>query len=250
METDTAKPCPGPLVAVAEMSVSYRKRFRRREVLKHLELTARPGQVTAIIGPNGAGKTTLLRVLFGVLAPDSGSCLIGGLQPDRYRGLHGIGYVAEAQTFPPHWRVRDVLARGVDLAGPPRHPVDPLRETTSLVGLDDEVVGQHIAHCSKGTRKRVALAYAFAPKPGIMLLDEPFVDLDPSARAALREMIAGARDRLATVLFATHNLDEVGRLADRVYVLEKGQIRLGIRPAEDKRVPDLGIELFLPPEDT
>jgi len=250
MEADTSdSPTRGPRLAVEGMSVSYRRRFRRRTVLRHLDLTARPGHVTAVIGPNGAGKTTLMRVLFGVMAPDRGSCLLSGMTPHRYRIQHVIGYMAETQAYPAHWRLCDVLARGVDLAEPPGHRAKALRAASALTGLEPDLVKQRVTHCSKGTRKRAGLAFAFASKPRLMLLDEPFVDLDPPGRTALRQHINAAREQEATIVFATHNLDEVTRLADRVYVLEKGRIRRGAPPKPDERPRDLGIEAFLPPEE-
>ena len=215
-------------ILVDRASVSYRRLFRRRQVLSEMSMTALPGQITAIVGPNGAGKTTLFRTLLGFLPVDAGKCLIDGLPPMEYRQRKGIAYQPETIEFPRLWNARDVLGCGVDLSGIPegeRH--DAYRRAISRTRFDAATLVRPARRYSKGMKRRLSLAYALIGEPAVVLLDEPFAGLDPPARHALRKEVTDARDRGATVVLASHELGEVERLANRAFILENGKIRPG-----------------------
>ena len=203
--------------------------------------------ITAIVGPNGAGKTTLFSVILGLLRPDRGACVVGGLQPAAYRCRHGVGYLPEQSAFPRGWTVRDLLARGADLSGAEGRP-DTFATALGRTGFDAGTLSKTIGKCSKGMQRMVGLAYALEGDPALVVLDEPFSGLDVRARARLRHEMRVARDRGAAVLFASHELLEVERLANRTFILEDGRVRPAGAQGE-RGSPGIGLEAELVGED-
>ena len=215
----------GSAVVMADVYASYRQRFTRVKVLGGIKLEALAGEVTAIIGRNGAGKTTLFRVLLGFLAPDRGSCLLKGMRAAHYRRLNGIGFMPEACRVPSQWSASQLLARGVDMAVPrPEERPEAYQAAVDRSGLDRGALASPLAAASKGTVRRITLAYALIGDPHLVVLDEPFAGLDPPARVRLREEIRSAAARGAAVLMSSHNLDEVRRTANCIHVLRNGQL--------------------------
>ena len=204
---------------------SYGTGLRRKVALRDVSFTAASGEVTALVGPNGAGKTTMFRVLAGFLRPRRGSCTVDGLDPGHYRVTRGIGYLPEDPAFPAGWTVRRFLARAVDLSFPPGDRSAALDHVIGRSGLEAETLAKLVHRCSKGIRQRVALAWALAGEPRVVLLDEPFSGLDARARVDLRHQVRSARERGAAVLMASHDLAEVERLADKTLVLHRGELR-------------------------
>ncbi len=223
---------PDVRVEVRDLRVSYRRMWGRDLALDGVSLEAEPGAVTAIIGRNGAGKSTLFRALLGFQAPDQGEILLGRLAPAEYRRRHGIGYVPETLTYPRGWTVAQILARGVDLSSDVADPGDALGRAMERANLGPEYFRKRVRRCSKGIQQRVKLAFALTGEPALVVLDEPFSNLDPPSRIALRDRIVETRARGATVLLASHDLSEVERLADRVYRIEAGRTE-PLMPLED-----------------
>ena len=211
-------------VQASDLVVSYRSVFRRVRVLGGLNLAARPGEITALVGPNGAGKTTFFAVLLGLLRPDRGRCLVGGMRPQEYRRRYGMGYLPQVSVFSRGWTARDVLARAVDLSASGERAA-AFDTAVKRADIDSATLSRLARRCSGGVKRRLGLAWALAGDPPLALLDEPFTGLDPRARAGLRSEMLAARDRGATVLFASHELAEVEQLADQVYILEDGLTR-------------------------
>lgn len=211
-----------------------RLRGERVRALDGVSLRAAPGEAWGIVGPNGAGKSTLLRLLLGYVAPSAGEVRVGGLPPRRYAERHGIAYVPERVTLPPAWTVGRALDAFAALAeaDEPRARIARVVAAMELEG----VVGRRVGALSKGTVQRLALAQAFLAERRVMVLDEAGDGLDPGWTERLRALISEwrAADPERVLVFASHDLEEVERVADRVAILGEGRVRetVDLRPAE------------------
>jgi iron(III) transport system ATP-binding protein len=199
-------------------------------VLTDVDLVVPDGTTTAVLGASGSGKTTLLRVIAGFLRPQSGRLEIGGravagdgvwVPPER----RGVGYVRQEGGLFPHLSAAGNIAFG--LPWPRRRHRDRVFELLELVGLPPELADRRPDQLSGGQQQRVALARALAPRPGLVLLDEPFSALDASLRAATRAATARALHAAGTTaVLVTHDQDEALSFADEVAILGvDGRIR-------------------------
>lgn len=225
-----------------------------------LSLDVAPGEVVALLGPSGSGKSTLLRAVAGLEPLSAGRVLWDGVDlagvPTHRRGF---GLVFQDGQLFPHRDVAGNVAFGLRMAGGPwrdpaarRARVAELLDVVGLAGFER----RDVASLSGGERQRVALARSLAPRPRLLLLDEPLSALD----RALRERLAGeVRDALVatgtTALFVTHDHDEAFAVADRIAVMDAGRLlqaappaRLWHRPASRRVAEFLGYEAFLPAE--
>ncbi|NJD10085.1 MAG: ABC transporter ATP-binding protein [Gemmatimonadetes bacterium] len=207
------------------------KRYGRRPgviALRPTNLAVAAGEVCAVVGPNGAGKSTLLALALGFLRPTTGQVLLVGAPPrDRHRA-GGVAYLPERFSLPARWTVAGAL-RG--LAALDREPDPGARVAAVLArcGLE-EVRARPIGELSRGLLQRVGIAQAWLAPAQVLVLDEPTEGLDPLWRLRLRELVAERRAAGAAVLLASHDLAEVERMADRVVLLERGEVR-GVLPA-------------------
>ena len=198
--------------------------FGRRRALDGVALAVEPGEVVALVGRNGAGKTTALRLAHGVLWPDSGAIRVLGLDPVR-QGLDvrtRASLLSEESALYPWMTVREILAFGGALA--PRWDARLASSLVERLGLEP---GAKIRTLSRGTKAKVALALAVAARPEVLLLDDPTAGLDPLVR---REVLEGILEALpgdgGAVLYASHLINDLERVADRVVFLDAGRVRL------------------------
>jgi sulfate transport system ATP-binding protein len=206
------------------------KRFGRTEVLRGIDLGVDKGELIALLGPSGSGKTTLLKIIAGLEWPDAGSLTVDGVDWLQVAAAdRRIGFVFQNYALFPHMRVRDNLAFGLKVrprAERPRRTViaaktDELLEFLQIAHLADRYPSQ----LSGGQRQRVALGRALAIEPKILLLDEPFGALDAAIRRDLRRWLRGVHDATgSTTIFVTHDQEEAFELADRVVIMEEGQV--------------------------
>ncbi|MFC8796653.1 ABC transporter ATP-binding protein [Promicromonospora sp. NPDC057138] len=224
--------------------------YGRETVLEDVDLTVAEGATTAVLGGSGSGKTTLLRAVAGFLRPGSGTVTVGGrtvagpgtwVPPER----RGVGYVRQDGALFPHVSVAGNIAFG--LPWPRRRHHDRVLELLDLVGLPAAIADRHPHQLSGGQQQRVALARALAPRPGLILLDEPFSSLDTALRAATREATARAlRAAGATTVLVTHDQDEALSFADEVAILTAGRFRQVASPRTVYREPvDAEVAEFL-----
>jgi iron(III) transport system ATP-binding protein len=210
------------------------KRFGGIPAVSGVDLTLARGQFLALLGPSGCGKTTMLRLIAGFEAPDAGEIEIAGQRvagpgfsqpPERRR----VGMVFQDYALFPHLDVARNIAFGL-----PRGPERGRRivESLRLVGMDG--YQERMPHeLSGGQQQRVALARALAPGPDVLLLDEPFSNLDAALRAQVRgevrQILSAAG---ATVIMVTHDQEEALSLADQVAVMQRGRIMQVADPYE------------------
>jgi len=202
------------------------RRFGEVVALDGVDLDVLPGEMMTVLGPSGCGKTTVLRLIAGLDTPDAGSIDIGGrrvsgvgasVPPERRR----VGMVFQDVALFPHLSVGDNIGYGLR-GDPDRHVrVRELLELIDLPGAGEQMPYQ----LSGGMQQRVALARALAPRPDVVLLDEPFSSLDAALRTQLRGDVREIlRTAGTTALFVTHDQDEALTLGDRMAVMVRGRI--------------------------
>ncbi len=179
--------------------------------------------ITGLLGPNGAGKTTLLHLVAGFLRPSAGRVLVEGEPPHgRPRIWRSLGFVPELEAIPTSVsgaELVEIVARLHDLPAP-RPAVDRVMRLVDLGAASDRPIGTY----SKGMRTRVKLAAALVHDPRILLLDEPFNGLDPRGRIAMIDLLRELAAQGRTIVFSSHILEEVERLAERIVVVYAGRL--------------------------
>ncbi|MEN9644591.1 MAG: hypothetical protein RL238_1260 [Actinomycetota bacterium] len=215
------------------------RRFGTVEVLRGTNLSIAPGEVTAVLGPSGGGKTTLLRLIAGFDRPDAGVVEIDGVRvaapgtfiaPEHRR----VGIVPQEGALFPHLDVAGNVGYGLR-RGPDRSA--RVQEMLELVGMA-HAASARPAQLSGGQQQRVALARALAPRPALLLLDEPFASLDATTRAQVRdEVFEMVRAAGATAVLVTHDQQEAMSVADTVAVLLDGRVAQHAAPSELYRHP-------------
>jgi iron(III) transport system ATP-binding protein len=226
------------------------KSFGKTEVLAGVDLDVASGSLVALLGSSGSGKTTLLRAVMGFVRPDSGDVSVGGTvvsDPTTHVATEkrGIGYVAQEGALFPHLNV----ARNVGFGMPKgeRRSSARIGEVLELVGLSDAYLQRNPGDLSGGEQRRVALARALAPRPRVVLLDEPFSGLDASLRTETRDAVSTALEHEnATSLLVTHDQAEALSLGNQVAVLRGGKIVQSGSPRDLYETPlDLNLARFL-----
>jgi ABC-type sugar transport system ATPase subunit len=214
-------------VALEHVRFAYRR--GEQAVLPDLSLVLPEGQISVVIGPSGAGKSTLLRALAGLIHPQAGAILFDGRDvtgtPAERRD---VGVVFQSYALFPHLSAYDNIAFGLRTR---RHRLRGgaadrrVREAASLLGLEP-LLARKPAELSGGEQQRVAVARAVAPRPDLLLLDEPLSALDARMRRAVRTELAALLRRLGTTtLYVTHDQEEAMLLADHLVVLHRGEVQ-------------------------
>ncbi len=215
--------------AIEFRGVSFARPGRPR-VLDHFSLTVESGDVLALVGRSGAGKSTLLKLVNRLLLPDEGAVFVAGRDTREWEPItlrRRVGYVLQDVGLFPHMSVADNVAVVPRLEGWAADRIAPrVRELLELVGLPaDEFAGRWPDELSGGQRQRVGVARALAVDPPVLLMDEPFGALDPLTRSELHAEFRRIQSRLhKTVIIVTHDMGEAFALADRVGVLDEGQL--------------------------
>jgi sulfate/thiosulfate transport system ATP-binding protein len=219
-------------VAIEARNVS--KTFGDFAALDDVSINVESGSLTALLGPSGSGKSTLLRVIAGLETPDAGEVFISGkeataISPQK----RGVGFVFQHYAPFTHMTVAQNIAFGLKIRRRPKaeinERVEQLLELVQLQGLGKRYPSQ----LSGGQRQRMALARALAPKPEVLLLDEPFGALDARVRVELREWILRLHDEMhVTTIFVTHDQEEALELADSIVVMNKGRVEQTAPPRQ------------------
>jgi ABC-2 type transport system ATP-binding protein len=202
-----------------------RLRGERVRALDGVTLHVPPGAAVGLVGPNGAGKSTLIRLLLGYIGPTAGGVQVGGMLPRDYAERRGVAYVPDRVSLPPAWTVRGALQAFAAL-GEVDGPSERIQKVLRKLGLA-EIAGRRVSALSKGNLQRLAIAQALLGDRKVMVMDEGTDGLDPEWVARVREMLTEWRraDPERVLIFASHDLDEVERVADRAVILSEGRVR-------------------------
>jgi ABC-2 type transport system ATP-binding protein len=195
------------------------KRYGSVLALDGVSLTIGSGELVAMLGSNGAGKTTAVKILLGLIPPTSGSAEVFGCDPRRPLSRVRTGAMLQVGKVPETLRVREHIAL---FSSYYPHPLSSsaVTEAAGLIGLENRLFGE----LSGGEKQRVLFALALCGDPDLLILDEPTVGLDVTTRRAMWEQIRRFVDRGRSILLTTHYLAEADALADRVVVIDRGEI--------------------------
>ncbi|EGV44572.1 ABC transporter ATP-binding protein [Bizionia argentinensis JUB59] len=212
------------MLTIDSLSKSFDK--GRNYAIKNVTFNLKAGHVCAIVGESGSGKTTLVRLIAGLERPDHGSISMNGkviasldkfVQPEKRK----IGLVFQEYALFPHLTILDNILYGIAKV---KNKKQRAQEMLDLVGLED--MGKRYPHqLSGGQQQRVALARALAPEPSLLILDEPFSNLDTMLRTQLRnEVFEIIKKTEVTVLFVTHDTQDALSVADEILILQNGKV--------------------------
>jgi ABC-type multidrug transport system ATPase subunit len=214
------------VIAFDHVGKRYRSLFGREvRALEDFTIELHAGEVFGVAGPNGAGKSTLISLLLGYLGPSEGTIRIAGLDPRRYVEAHGISYLSELVSIQPAWRTVETLKRYALLAGVPARIRDArVEHVIEWMGLGEHRT-KRVKQLSKGNLQRLGLAQALLREERVVVLDEPTHGLDPVWTQRFRDVVTALRRDDRVILIASHNLDELARLADRVGIMDHGRLQ-------------------------
>ena len=212
-----------PIISVQQLSKTYASGF---QALKPVDLQIRKGEIFALLGPNGAGKTTLISIICGIVNPSAGTVLADGHDVVRdYRAARmKIGLVPQELTtdsFETVWNTVS-FSRGLFGRSPDPAHIEKVLKDLSLWNKKDS----RIITLSGGMKRRVMIAKALSHEPQILFLDEPTAGVDVELRRDMWEMVRGLRASGVTIILTTHYIDEAEQMADRIGVINKGELIL------------------------
>ena len=224
---------------VVVQNLEKRYQAKGTPAVDNVSFEATEGGITTLLGPSGSGKTTLLRIIAGLDRADAGSIHVGGEEitnvPVRRRGF---GFVFQGFALFNHMTVSENVAFGLRVRKDPEAEIGPrVEELLKLVQLDG-LGGRYPTQLSGGQRQRVGFARALAPRPRLLLLDEPFGALDARVRAELRAWLLQLHEaQHLTTLLVTHDQDEALELSDRIVVMDQGRVHQVGSPEEIYETP-------------
>ena len=218
-----------PIISISGLTKTYAGGF---QALKGVDLDIRPGEIFALLGPNGAGKTTLIGIVCGIVNPTGGKVSADGhdIVADYRAARSKIGLVPQELTTDSFETVLDTVKFSRGLFGKPPNPahIEKILRDLSLWDKKDS----KIMALSGGMKRRVMIAKALSHEPRILFLDEPTAGVDVELRRDMWEMVRSLRESGVTIILTTHYIEEAEEMADRIGVINKGEIIL----VEDKDV--------------
>ena len=223
------------VLTITNLSKSYAGGF---QALKNVSLEINRGEIFGLLGPNGAGKTTLINIVCGIVTPTSGEVLVDGYDIiDSYRETRArIGLVPQEMPTESFETVWGALSFSRGLFGKPANP-DHLEKVLKSLSLWDKK-DDKILTLSGGTKRRVLIAKALSHEPDVLFLDEPTAGVDVELRQDMWNVVESLRNAGVTVILTTHYIDEAEKLADRVGVINHGEII--IVQEKDRLMRELG----------
>jgi ABC-2 type transport system ATP-binding protein len=243
----TNQDLPEPRHAVLLRTTGLSKRFGSIVAVDGLDLDVRAGEVLGFLGPNGSGKSTTVGMILGLIAPSAGRIEFCGrdLSDQRALATRAIGAIIETPAFYPFLSGRDNLrALAIAVGGVPAQRIDDLLR---LVGLEERA-GSQFKTYSLGMKQRLGIASTLLTDPELVILDEPTNGLDPAGQREVRELIPMLARQGRAVLLASHLLNEVQQVCDRVAIIRRGRL---IQTGTVAELLQRGahLDVFLPPAD-
>jgi lipopolysaccharide export system ATP-binding protein len=220
---------PARITADMLKAINLHKSYRKKEVVRGVNIEVAPGQVVGLLGPNGAGKTTCFYMIVGLIPTDKGNITVDDVdithKPVNVRSGLGVGYLPQEASVFRKLSVRDnimaILELRGDLSLDDRNEIlQTLMEELGVSHLSDQM-GQVL---SGGERRRVEIARALAARPRFILLDEPFAGVDPISVREIQEIIKQLTDQNIGVLITDHNVREMLGICHHAYILNDGQV--------------------------
>ncbi len=212
-----------PVISVSKLDKTYASGF---QALKNINLDIRRGEIFALLGPNGAGKTTLISIICGLVNPTAGTVLADGhdIVRDYRQARSTIGLVPQELTTDAFETVWATVSFSRGLFGKPANPahIEKVLRALSLWNKKDN----KLITLSGGMKRRVLIAKALSHEPKILFLDEPTAGVDVSLRKEMWDVVRSLRDTGVTIILTTHYIEEAEEMADRVGVINNGQIIL------------------------
>jgi ABC-2 type transport system ATP-binding protein len=217
-----------PIISVSHLSKTYASGF---QALRDINLEIKKGEIFALLGPNGAGKTTLISIICGIVTPSSGKALVGGhdIVTDYRTTRSMIGLVPQELTLEMFETVWDTVSLSRGLFGKWDDPAYIEKILKDLSLLDRK--NSKLVTLSGGMKRRVLIAKALSHEPTVLFLDEPTAGVDVALRKDMWRVIRRLRDSGVTIILTTHYIHEAEDMADRIGVINKGELIL----VEDKR---------------
>ena len=211
------------ILSIAGLSKTYAS---GHQALKTVDLDIEKGELFALLGPNGAGKTTLIGIICGLVRPSSGAVKVDGRDiRDHYRETRArIGLVPQEMTIDMFETVWDTVNFSRGLFGKPKDPALVERVLRDLSLWDKR--SNKLRELSGGMKRRVLIAKALAHEPDILFLDEPTAGVDVELRREMWDMVRGLREQGVTIILTTHYIEEAEEMADRIGVINKGELIL------------------------
>ena len=210
-------------------ATNLHKSYRKKEVVRGVNITVEPGQVVGLLGPNGAGKTTCFYMIVGLIPTDKGRISVDDVdithKPVNVRSDLGVGYLPQEASVFRKLSVRDNIMAILEL----RRDLDRDNRNEILQTLMEELGVSHLANqmgqvLSGGERRRVEIARALAARPRFILLDEPFAGVDPISVREIQGIIKQLTDQSIGVLITDHNVREMLGICHHAYILNEGQV--------------------------
>jgi len=201
------------------------KAYNGKVAVDHVSFDVKPGETFGLLGPNGAGKTTLIRMIMDIMRPDSGRIEVNGAGVDAAT-QDILGYLPEERGLYQKQKVFDVLVFLAEIKGLPRHVARARAERyLDRVGLL-ETRNRHMRELSKGMQQKLQIAAVLQHEPSLVILDEPFIGLDPVNRGVVLDLLAETTKRGAAIILSTHLMEQVEMLCQRALMLHKGRTML------------------------
>lgn len=212
------------------------KKFGRKIVLNHVDMYADTGEVVGLLGPNGSGKTTLFNIILGVVVPNSGKIYFNERNitaiPIHKRARLGITYLQQETSVFREMRVEENIKAVLEYQRlKPKERKEIIDRTLTEFGIEP-LRRQYAFSLSGGEKRRLEIARMMAMRPKFVLLDEPFIGIDPKTVKEIQKIVLNLKERGIGVIITDHSVDALRTIVDRLYVIHKGEVLASGSPSE------------------